>query len=101
MQKIEQFINVLKEILAYAEMESTKINSGYFSEWDQKQIENVVCPEINELLSFALKGKVLFKYGKKQRMLESTYLITDSLSELEKTPLGSKILELQELFNSF
>ena len=42
MQKIEQFINVLNEILVYAEMDSTKINSGYFSEWDQKQIENVV-----------------------------------------------------------
>lgn len=69
MQKIEQFINVLNEILVYAEMESTKINSGYFSEWDQKQIENVVCPEINELLSFALKGKVLFKYGKNNECL--------------------------------
>ena len=58
MQKIEQFINILNEILVYAEMESTKINSGYFSEWDQKQIENVVCPEINELLSFALKSVI-------------------------------------------
>ena len=82
-------------------MESTKINSGYFSKWNKKQLENVVCPEINELLSFALKGKVFFKYGKKQRMLESTHLITDSLSALDKTPLGSKILELQKLFNSF
>ena len=83
MQKLDQFINILNEILVYAEM------------------ENVVCPEINELLSFALKGKVFFKYGKKQRMLESTHLITDSLSALDKTPLGSKILELQKLFNSF
>ena len=101
MQKLDQFIKILNEILVYAEMESTKINSGYFSKWNQKQLENVVCPEINELLSFALKGKVFFKYGKKQRMLESTHLITDSLSALDKTPLGSKILELQKLFNSF
>ena len=71
MQKLDQFINILNEILAYAEMESTKINSGFF------------------------------KYGKKQRMLESTHIITDSLSALDKTPLGSKILELQKLFNSF
>ena len=49
MQKLDQFINILNEILVYAEMESTKINSGYFSKWNQKQLENVVCPEINEL----------------------------------------------------
>lgn len=30
MQKLDQFINILNEILVYAEMESTKINSGYF-----------------------------------------------------------------------
>ena len=28
MQKLDQFINILNEILVYAEMESTKINSG-------------------------------------------------------------------------
>lgn len=69
MQKLDQFINILNEILVYAEMESTKINPGYFSKWNQKQLENVVCPEINELLSFALKGKVFFKYGKNNECL--------------------------------
>lgn len=98
---MDHFINTLREALACAEAESEKIGSGCFSKWNQEQLENVVRPEISELLSFALKGEVLFKYGKKQRMLESTYLVLDSLSALDKTPLGIKILELQKLFNSF
>ena len=100
MRKLEQFINILSEIIEYAETESTRINSGHPSKWKYNQLEDVVCPEISQLLSFALEGKVFFRYGKRQRMLESTYLITDSLSALDKTPLGSKILELQKLYNS-
>lgn len=69
MQKLDQFINILNEILVYAEMESTKINSGYFSKWNQKQLENVVCPEINELLSFALKEKYFLSTGKNNECL--------------------------------
>ena len=99
MKKLEQLINLLSEIIACAEAESVKIHSGQLSQWDINQLE-VVRSEISELYSFALKGKVFFKYGKGQRMLESTYLITDSLSELNKTILGGKIAELQKLYNS-
>lgn len=101
MQKLDRFISTLYEILAYIEMESAQIRLGHSSGWNQKQLECVIRPEIDELLLFALRGEVHFKYGKKQRMLESTHLILDSLSALDKTPLGSKILELQKLFNSF
>lgn len=100
MRKLEQFINLLSEIIECAEIESTKINSGHPSRWESNQLDGVVRPEITELLSFALKGKVFFKYGKRQRMLESTYLITDSFSALDKTTLGRKILELQKFYNS-
>ena len=99
MKKLEQLINLLSEIIACAEAESVKIHSGQLSQWDINQLE-VVRSEISELYSFALKGKVFFKYGKGQRMLESTYLITDSLSELNKTILGGKIAELQKFYNS-
>lgn len=99
MCKIKLFIELLNEIVECAEKEIKLIQAGYFSKWDWEPIENIVYPEINELLSFALEGKVYFKYGKKQRMLESTYLVTDSLLALEKTQLGSKILELQRFYN--
>ena len=99
MEKLEQLINLLSEIIECAEAESVMIHSGQLSQWEINQLD-VVRQEISELLSFALKGKVFFKYGKGQRMLESTYLITDSLSELNKTHLGRKILEFQKLYNS-
>ncbi len=62
-------------------------------------MENVVLPEIQELLTYALKGKVLFKYGKQKRLLESSYLKSDSLERLDDTTLGEKIGELQKLYN--
>ena len=99
MKKLEQLINLLSEIIECADAESVKIHSAQLSQWDINQLE-VVRSEISELYSFALKGKVFFKYGKGQRMLESTYLITDSLSELNKTILGGKIAELQKFYNS-
>ena len=80
MEKLEQLINLLSEIIDCVEAEFVKIHSGQPSQWEVNQLD-VVRLEISELLSFALKGKVFFKYGKGQRMLESTYLITDSLFE--------------------
>lgn len=100
MQKLEQFTDLLSEIIECAEAESARIYSGHPSQWEINQLEGVLQPEVSELLSFALKGKVFFKYGKRQRMLESTYLITDSFSALDKTSLGMKILDLQKLYNS-
>ena len=46
------------------------------------------------------KGKIYFKYGKKQRLLESSYLITDSLNDLSHTALGECVLRLQNLFDT-
>ena len=66
--------------------------------WDAEQIQKVVVPEISELLSYAIKGEIYFKYGKKQSLLESSYLITDSLNDLSHTALGECILKLQNLY---
>lgn len=35
-----------------------------------------------------------------QRMLESTYLITDSMKNLKNTNLGKEILKLQNIYNN-
>ena len=67
---------------------------------DLEQVQKVIVPEISELLSYANKGKIYFKYRKKQRLLESSYLITDSLNDLSHTALGECVLRLQNLYDT-
>lgn len=100
MKCLESFILQLNETIECAMNEYYKIDDGNFSRWDKELLNKVVFPEMNELLAYALKGKGFFKYGKKQRLLESTYLITDSINGLNDTPLGEKIIELQKIYNS-
>ena len=100
MNKIEIYIRKLKDVIELVAYECDSIDAGNSSRWNKDQLKNVVYPEIHELLTYALKGKVLFKYGKQQRLLESSYLLTDSLEKLNNTALGEKIIELQKLYNS-
>jgi hypothetical protein len=72
MKKLDSFINLLVNVIEFAEKEKEKICNHEDSEWNYDQIQKVVLPEINELLSYANQGKLFFKYGKKQRQLEST-----------------------------
>ena len=76
------------------------ILDGKESLWNLEQIQKVIVPEISELLSYANKGTIYFKYGKKQRRLESSYLITDSLNDLSHTALGECVLRLQNLYGT-
>lgn len=99
MKKNNLFICLLNNILACAEKEINTILAGKMSQWDLEQIQKVIVPEISELLSHANNGKIYFKYGKKQRLLESSYLITDSLNDLSHTALGESILRLQNLYD--
>ena len=92
------FICLLVDILDCAEKEKNAILDGKISLWNLEQIQQVIVPEIGELLSYANNGRIYFKYGKKQRLLESSYLITDSLNDLSHTDLGKSILELQNLY---
>ena len=94
------FICLLVDILDCAEKEKNTILEGKDSLWNLEQIQKVIVPEINELLSHANNGKIYFKYGKKQRLLESSYLITDSLNDLSHTTLGECVLKLQNLYDS-
>ena len=78
-------IEQLKKILIIVENEIFDENSL----WDKDQLYN-----------YFKSGKEFFKYGKNQRMLESTYLITDSMKNLKNTNLGKEILKLQNIYNN-
>lgn len=100
MKNITTLICILKEIVECVRHECDSIDAGKASKWNKDQLEHVVLPEVHELLKYALRGKILFKYGKKQRLLESSYIMTDSLEILNDTTLGEKIIELQNYYNS-
>lgn len=99
MKNLNIFIEKLIEAVEYAEQEKERICNGCDSLWCYEQISNVVLPELRELFSYAQNGEVYFKYGKKQRMLQSVYIITDSIQNLNNTDLGKKLKELQMIYN--
>lgn len=94
------YINALKDIIATAQLEVDAINNGSYSKWNIDQLVEIVIPEMKELLSYALNDKVFFKYGSSQRLLESSYIISDSLEKLNDTILGRKISEFQTLYDA-
>ncbi len=67
--------------------------------WEIKQLK-MVMKEFESKLTDLVKNQVRYEYGKKQRMLVSTYFITDSLKPLASTELGKKVLEFQEKIDS-
>lgn len=89
-------IEQLKKILIIIENEI----SDEHSLWDKDQLIKVIKPEMEELYDYFKSGKKFFKYDKNQRMLESTYLITDSLKNLKNTNLGKEILKLQNIYDN-
>lgn len=95
----ETYKNLLEQILSKIRiLENNSI--GHKEEWSMNQLFTIKS-EIKELYDYAEKGKIFFKYGNKQRMLVSTYCVTESLFNLNSTDLGKLILSLQELYNSF
>ena len=100
MKSIRPFLNLLNSILDEAVNEEARAQNGN-SRWGERELKNIVIPEMNELKLHAERGDVYFRYGKKHRMLESTYLIIDSLKALVSTSLGRKIMLLQDMYNSF
>lgn len=96
----EEYKEILDNIIGFAHHEVTTIRNGGISCWNADQLERVVIPEMIELLQYLLRGELFLKYGKRQRLLESTYLLTDSLNMLSNTPLGVQIRTLQKKINS-
>mgnify|MGYP004484664639 CR=1 FL=1 len=89
-------IEQLEKVLIILENEILNKNSL----WEKEQLYKIVKPEMEELYEYFKKGRKFFKYGKNQRMLESTYLITDSLKKLKDTNLGREILKLQKIYDN-
>lgn len=85
----------LKKILNIIEIETNNKNSV----WNKELLIKFIKPEIEELYNYFKNGKIFFKFGKSQRMLESTYIITDSIEKLSNTDLGKEILKFQEMYN--
>lgn len=100
MERKTLFISCLKESILCAEKECSVITQGGDSKWSHDHLQNIVLPELNILLSHAINGIVFFRYGKKQRILESTYLLIDSFQDRRTTDLGKKLSELQKIYNS-
>ena len=73
---------LLNETLVEAVSEQKRIEAGAPSGWTRTHLTEGVIPELTELLHAAKLGEVYFNYGKKQRMLESAYLVLDSCDGL-------------------
>ncbi len=99
MRNIEEFQKILSSVIEYAEIEKAWILEGKDSLWSLSLIQNVIIPETSELLDHAKKGEVFFKHGKKHRLLESTYYMTDEVKNLYNTRLGSQIALLQHYYD--
>jgi alanine dehydrogenase len=91
----DSMVEQLKRVLNSVESEIESENSI----WNKEQLIFVVKPEMEELYAHFKNGRVFFKYGKKQRMLESTHIMTDSTRNLSSTSLGKEIIKLQEKYN--
>ena len=96
----EEYKEILENIITLANREVTIISKGGISDWYLVQLESIVLPEMGELLQYILKGYLFLKHGRQQRLLESTYILTDSLNAIAKTPLGIEITRLQVKINS-
>lgn len=96
----EEYQKILENIIDCAHYEVTTIRNGGISGWNVEQLERVVIPEMITLRQYILRGELFLKYGEQQRLLESTYLLTDSLNMLSNTPLGLQIGNLQKKINS-
>lgn len=96
---MNSFIKCLFFVLDCAEKEKKQILNGQSSPWNSEQIK-VVIAELSELLLYAKKGEIYYKYGPKQRRLESSYLVMDSLTDLSHTVLGESVLSLQKIYDS-
>ena len=92
---LEEYKMLLESIITLAQQEVTIISIGGSSRWNVNQLNHIVIPETTELIQHLMKGELFLKYGKSQRLLESMFLITDSLEMLGSTPLGIQIRKLQ------
>lgn len=98
---LKEYREMLANIINLAERETKIIKEGGKSAWNVGQLERIVIPEMTEIQRYLLGGKLFLKYGKQQRLLESAYMLTDSIESLSHTPLGAQICKLQDKIDSY
>ena len=107
----DRYVSPLSERYASREMQYIFSPDKKFKTWRKLWIalaeteyelglSSISREQIEELKAHADSGTVYYKYGRKQRMLASAYLLTDSLRALDHTTLGEKINSLQEMYDS-
>ena len=96
----KEYKELLDNIISLADYEVNIIRNGEKSCWNVDFLEKCVIPEMVELQQHVLRGELFLKYGKQQRMLESTHLLTDSVNMLSRTLIGTQIRRLQAKINS-
>lgn len=92
----KEYKELLDNIIGLADYEVNIICNGGKSYWNVDLLEKCVIPEMVELQQYVLRGELFLKYGKQQRLLESSYMLTDSINSLTNTPLGIQISMLQK-----
>jgi len=92
----KEYQEILDDIIGLAHYEVNIISNGGTSCWNVDLLEKCVIPEMVELQKHVLRGELYLKFGKQQRLLESAYILTDSLNTLTNTPLGIQISILQQ-----
>lgn len=96
---LEEYKKLLETIISLTHNEVTIISKGIASDWELSQLDGVVLPEMNELMQYLDRGQLYLKYGRHQRLLESAYILTDSLKTITDTQLGVHITMLQDKIN--
>jgi len=87
----KKIVNLANKVvkLANKELDNKK------TKWDADQLKSIVLPEMKMLLKSHMDENDFCDFLSENQMLESTYLIVDSLDGLNKSTLGKTILRLQ------
>lgn len=96
----ETYLQLLAQTIDLAKREAALLRQGgdFSSGWTLAQVKAVIS-ELSQLQDHGQKGEFFFPYGKQQRLLESAYMLTDSLNDLHKTPLGIGIRQIQDMLD--
>ena len=101
-KRLEKAIASVQNVIAVANAELSNANSR----WSKGLIEDVVLSEMQELYDHFIVGERYFKYINKvgifrikQRLLQSTYFMFDTMEDLSSTELGQAIHEFQKIYD--
>lgn len=99
-KRLKKAIISVQNVIAVANSELTNADS----KWNKRTIE-IVVSEMQELYDHFIVGERYFKYKNKfgifhikQRLLQSTYIMLDTLEDLSSTELGRAISDFQKIY---